>query len=1522
MSPRPYFPPASPFFQPPTSPPTPLPSLDALRAGLIRSNSAAARMMAMHKLTGGKESPEPLRSSPSPTPTSLGRSNTVTGGERIAARKLMMSRLGERVKEADSGGEEVATSPPTPRRPIPAELTTLSQSTHRSPAHSVANGPVDDREERSPTSPNTPSAVMSNALPPMSSSLSSVREEHQKRYESSSYSSSLADREHSQISGDGHFEYDGAEVRDGVVIESYESADDVPIVRPNVRSAGPSQLPPKPFHLTIPGSPVPTPRNGRKRPSSRPSDIPSTSSSTLTASASGGDSIPLFMPEEGQASPYKQDAFPVTISPFGTPIKESIVAESEEEGERVVYREEMKAREALAGTVENERPVSWRDLPENPVQEEYDDEDEPLPNEDAEPNSMHQDTAERDSVISRPTPSPRDTNAVISDVGASPSPETPVSTYEPSPEMQAPAIPDSARASRVSEPHSRGSAASRRTQSAWPTQGKPGGDGQELLTDWEDIQTDREVQASDDKSSKKGESRWEKMKAPFLSRSNSQSGRRSRSNSFVAKREESSRESGVSTMSGINVSNGRTTPVQLPSASASTHSLAPPTIPPPRGGVSPIPPASATDLAKYQDTKLMPFPGLAKLQEEKMQRDRVNAGDSGAPTAPNGPSARVNSPEPSEKDHQSIFRQALDSKPLKKSPSPPAHGAVPSEDARPPSRSNSARTQPSFFDRPMTPSKHALSRSESTSAASPLPQNKEGVRKWLNLNTKKWLSTSTPIDAGVIGAGMNGASILNAGNTSSNGPTPTEKPHKNRRPSLSDLLTARRTSDNAAEKEDAKARAAVEQPLPQLTASPEEQTQPTPLMEIPSDPFAAPAPRDPTPTHQEDPKPSPPASKKEPEVPTPTRSATPARTETPQLQIDPTIVPAPVSPALSISHSAANSSTGPSGGISATSTPAPDGLGPRSAEVLQRLDSILDQASPQVDPRPNVLEDPPRKLLLVSKALQVVDRNTVKDRYLFLFTDILVIAKPVDEEGNRDVNKSPLDRSFVVKSIVELSKVQFDGSKAEGNSMTNTSDFHKHPSVKLFVQRFAKDPDYALASFLEKTKLKDDPATIANLIFRTVELDKTQLGNYLSRRSNKAILKAFIDRFGFAGIRIDNALRSFLLSIRLPTDPHLMEHLLLTFSNRWFEANMGIVSFDKEVAARLVFAMMQLNDALYSALNEDTTPAGGAFSFPNRMISSRDFVDAFRVWDRRVLVPDEVLDKIYHSIQHEKLAQAADASVTPIIASFSPDVLPSKLTTRVPSDPITIKIPQPDPHFGIHLQGQDLLFDPPVLTFANSAEASFRIIGNSLGTKTAILARTGPNAAQYSGIPLSRTFYVERAFMRNTFRIAFTNHLAVKRRYLFSVDNKSDLENWTTTIQRQIARAQSEPNSQPLGQVSAKVRRAAEAVALQVLRDSLIPPEDSPKGVASVNGSSFRGFGGSRPGMFPPSPGFPFTMGGRPALSSTHLPSSALGTATTTGSSFVGPGGGPSTGHDLLVAIQQNSLIPLVLSFLNVVKPV
>ena len=100
---------------------------------------------------------------------------------------------------------------------------------------------------------------------------------------------------------------------------------------------------------------------------------------------------------------------------------------------------------------------------------------------------------------------------------------------------------------------------------------------------------------------------------------------------------------------------------------------------------------------------------------------------------------------------------------------------------------------------------------------------------------------------------------------------------------------------------------------------------------------------------------------------------------------------------------------------------------------MSRLDEALGRGS-KSSVWPIAMDDPPRKLVLCSPVLQVNNANTVKDRFLFLFSDILVIAKPMlpDRDSLRDVQKIyPPDRKFVIKNVVHLKDIHLNVGRDE-----------------------------------------------------------------------------------------------------------------------------------------------------------------------------------------------------------------------------------------------------------------------------------------------------------------------------------------------------------------------------------------------------------------------------------------------------------------------------------------------------------
>lgn len=79
--------------------------------------------------------------------------------------------------------------------------------------------------------------------------------------------------------------------------------------------------------------------------------------------------------------------------------------------------------------------------------------------------------------------------------------------------------------------------------------------------------------------------------------------------------------------------------------------------------------------------------------------------------------------------------------------------------------------------------------------------------------------------------------------------------------------------------------------------------------------------------------------------------------------------------------------------------------------------------------------------------------------------------------------------------------------------------------------------------------------------------------------------------------------------------------------------------------------------------------------------------------------------------------------------------------------------------------------------------------------------------------------------MRHTFQVSFMSHLDQKRKYCFSVPDASSRQRWGQMLTRQVwLTTEKKQGAGAPTTPEQRVRRAAEAVGLQVLRDALLPP--------------------------------------------------------------------------------------------------
>lgn len=916
-------------------------------------------------------------------------------------------------------------------------------------------------------------------------------------------------------------------------------------------------------------------------------------------------------------------------------------------------------------------------------------------------------------------------------------------------------------------------------------------------TDYEDVHTDKETS--------KEKMGWaSKLKKTFVERSGSITGRRSRANSTTKRESATSGTSKVEVLkydhssstappsawgsptlpySQLTESSRAQPPGQINVlASSSMHSFIP--VSPHHGGQSPIPTVSPAELSKYgANDKLAPFPGLFKLDDERRrQQIRIRRMSMSSPNLPGDIAAVLSSDTTShtdnevevEKRERKLSHQYSDTGLLHKF-----------------RNNDNELLSPTTPSTPNTAPLNGTSSKSSASGSSWLPMSRNDLRKWYRAN--KINNTSTAPSPKITTASISSPIIPN-----DKLELPTSRP-ASRQQRLADIFHHRRNNGSATDLED----------MSNPSTTPKSRVK----MRLDSTDIAADLSHDSYVGHQS----------------SPSSSSTAVRLRGQQQQIPSTdtyfkrdnetngdgIAPASTSfsrPALSIipgepipsDRSWTPSACQTDSSLSYKPSESPETLihpPERSSVLLQRLESLLSR-EPNLQPIWSFLDDPPRKLIMSSSVTQIVDSDTIRERFLFLFNDILVVAKPLEP------TVMAMDRSFVVKNIIDLNTVQVIPNRRL------SSIGMRHPFVQQFVRDFNENPDLAVANLLQSTGLEDDQVALGRLLFNTLELDRSRLGAYLAKKAKRIVLRTYIDCFGLAGIRIDQALRAFAITLRFPSDlpEQGLEHVLSMFASRWFDANAKLVSYGKDIAMKLVRILVHLDNQLQKSMR---VPHQNGYRDFNA-----EWETMVRAVDPRGLLPDELIQDMYYSLWNNPIHWAADSAHRDQNITFK-RAPPNHLVYRIQSDPITIRIQRPDPHLRIQLLSQDgLVFDPPELNFSRSTEAAFRVTGSSLGPKSIIFSLLGLHAPFYQGLPYSKSIVVERSFMRNTFQIGFKDPDGSKRRYMFSTEDAVVCNQYMMNVQppRYTPLRQSDDD---LGYGMAEAQKAAKALSLRVLREAL-----------------------------------------------------------------------------------------------------
>ncbi|XP_035897623.1 Golgi-specific brefeldin A-resistance guanine nucleotide exchange factor 1 [Anopheles stephensi] len=183
----------------------------------------------------------------------------------------------------------------------------------------------------------------------------------------------------------------------------------------------------------------------------------------------------------------------------------------------------------------------------------------------------------------------------------------------------------------------------------------------------------------------------------------------------------------------------------------------------------------------------------------------------------------------------------------------------------------------------------------------------------------------------------------------------------------------------------------------------------------------------------------------------------------------------------------------------------------------------------------------------------------------------------------------------------------------------------------LFNQRPEKGIQFLQENGLLNAVL--DPQEVAQFLRENSGLDKKMIGEYISKKKNveSRILEVFVKSFDFAGLTIDQALRLYLETFRLPGEAPLISLVMEHFADHWHECNNEPFA-NTDAAFRLAYAVIMLN------MDQHNHNAKRL----NVPMTVDDFLRNLRGLNGNSDFDQDMLSKIYHSIRNEEIIMPAE----------------------------------------------------------------------------------------------------------------------------------------------------------------------------------------------------------------------------------------------------------------------------------------
>ncbi|GFS40758.1 golgi-specific brefeldin A-resistance guanine nucleotide exchange factor 1 [Nephila pilipes] len=192
---------------------------------------------------------------------------------------------------------------------------------------------------------------------------------------------------------------------------------------------------------------------------------------------------------------------------------------------------------------------------------------------------------------------------------------------------------------------------------------------------------------------------------------------------------------------------------------------------------------------------------------------------------------------------------------------------------------------------------------------------------------------------------------------------------------------------------------------------------------------------------------------------------------------------------------------------------------------------------------------------------------------------------------------------------------------------------HKKKILITGTEQFNSQPNKGIMFLQEHGLLKEplDPQEVATFLRDNPQLDKKMIGEYISNRKNLKVLEAFVRSFPFEGTRIDEALRQYLETFRLPGEAPLISLIMEHFAEHWHKSNNQPFA-NNDAAFTLAYAIIMLNvDQHNHNVKKQNIP-----------MTIEDFKKNLKGVNGGNDFEDSLLEEIYASIKNEEIVMPAE----------------------------------------------------------------------------------------------------------------------------------------------------------------------------------------------------------------------------------------------------------------------------------------